>query len=336
MTTNRHPAYPSPLSGANLLVTGGTGAFGRAFVAHALTAGVRRVAVLSRDEAKQAAMALTLPDPRVRFLVGDVRDPQRMLDACRDVDLVVHAAAMKRVETCEADPWEATQTNVMGTMHLARACIERGVRRAVFLSTDKAAAPNTHYGCTKREAESLWLGSNVYAAGTGTRFACTRYGNVLGSTGSVVPLWRAQAARGEPLTITDPHCTRFFMRMSEAVELVSHALAALRGGETFVPKIGRAEILDLAEAVAPGHPTTTVGLRPGEKLHETLITEDEARRARDTGYCYVLEPATAPWESRSGAPSIGETFTPGLGDTFTYRSDVGLMLTVAQLREMIA
>lgn len=328
--TTRPMHENAPLTGASVLITGGTGAFGRAFAVHALAAGARRVAILSRDEAKQAAMQLALTDPRLRFLVGDVRDPHRLLDACRGVDLVVHAAAMKRVETCEADPWEATQTNVMGTMHLARACIERGVRRAVFLSTDKAAAPNTHYGCTKREAESLWLGSNVYAAGTGTRFACTRYGNVLGSTGSVVPLWRAQAARGEPLTLTDRRCTRFFMRMAEAVALVDHALGHMRGGETFVPKIGRAEILDLAEAVAPGHPTTTVGLRPGEKLHETLITEDEATRARDAGYCYLLEPATTPWEA-TDRPVI-----PWVGEGFTYRSDVGLMLTVAQLREMIA
>lgn len=330
MTTIRHFGYPSPLSGANLLVTGGTGAFGRAFVAHALSAGARRIAVLSRDETKQAAMAATLTDARLRFLVGDVRDPQRLLDACRDVDLVVHAAAMKRVETCEADPWEATQTNVMGTMHLARACIERGVRRAVFLSTDKAAAPHTHYGCTKREAESLWLGSNVYAAGTGTRFACTRYGNVLGSTGSVLPLWRGQAARGEPLTITDPHCTRFFMRMADAVALVEYALGAMQGGETFVPKIGRARITDLASAVAPDAATTETGLRPGEKLHETLITEDEARHARDAGYCYLLEPAAVRWEA-TDRPVI-----PWVGPDFTYRSDVGCMLTVEQLKELIA
>jgi UDP-N-acetylglucosamine 4,6-dehydratase len=312
------------------LITGGTGSFGQAFTRHLLTTDVARVAILSRDEAKQAAMRQAFgDDPRLRFFIGDVRDAVRVMDACRGVDVVVHAAATKRVETCEENPNEAVATNVLGTMHLARACIERGVGRAVFLSTDKAASPNTLYGATKQVAERLWLGANIYAAGAGTRFACTRYGNVLGSTGSVVPLWRGQVARGEPITITDAGMSRFWMRMADAVALVRLALAHMQGGEVFIPKVGRAWITDLAEAIAPGHPVTVVGLRPGEKIHETLITEDESRAARDAGTHYVIEPELVTWGQRTASR------LPWVGPGFVYRSDRGEMLTVDQLKGMV-
>lgn len=327
MTENK--AIPA-LTDRNILVTGGTGTFGQAFARRALDLGVRRLAIFSRGEAKQAAMRVAFgDDPRLRFLVGDVRDATRCLEVCRGVDTVIHAAALKRVEVCEQDPAEAVATNILGTLHLARAAVERGVRHAVFLSTDKACSPNTLYGSTKLTAERLWRGANAYGAGTGTRFACTRYGNVLGSTGSVVPLWQQQAAQGMPLTLTDAGMTRFWMRIEDAVELVLLALARMRGGEVFVPKIGRAWVTDLAEAVAPGAPRTVTGLRPGEKLHETLITEDEARTTYDDGECYVMEPEAVTWETRP--PSS----RPWVGPGFTYRSDRGSMLTPEDLRRML-
>jgi UDP-N-acetylglucosamine 4,6-dehydratase len=253
----------------------------------------------------------------------------------RGVELVAHAAAMKRIETCEMDPHEAVKSNITGTWNVARACIAAGVRRAVLLSTDKAAAPNTHYGATKMAAERLWNASNVYAAGTPTRFAASRYGNVLGSTGSVVPLWRAQVARGEPVTLTDERMTRFWMGMREAVDLVLYALTAMRGGEVFVPRIGAAPVLDLARAVveangtpyAPGHVVT--GLRPGEKLHELLISSDEARHTHDTGTHYVIEPESRTWDA---VPPLAAPLVP---EDFAYASDTARRLTVDEMRRML-
>jgi UDP-N-acetylglucosamine 4,6-dehydratase/5-epimerase len=317
------------LAGRSVLVTGGTGSFGRAFVRTALEMGAARVAVVSRDEAKQAAMRAEVPDPRLRFLIGDVRDPNRVMDALRGVEIVIHAAAMKRVETCEADPNEAIATNVDGTAHVARACIERGVERCVILSTDKAAAPNTLYGATKLTAERLWLASNVYAAGTATRFSATRYGNVIGSTGSVVPLWKKQRERGV-ITVTDPRMTRFWMTMDDAVHLVLRALREMRGGEVFVPKIRAASILALAAEVAAGCRHQVTGIRPGEKLHETLITEDEARTTHDLGDCYVIEPPTRTWGD------VLPPNAPRVPDGFSFRSDTAEAFPPRQLAEVAA
>jgi UDP-N-acetylglucosamine 4,6-dehydratase len=309
------PDGMTPLAGQSILITGATGSFGRAFTKRALHDGARRVVIFSRDEAKQAAMRNELADPRLRFFIGDVRNAQRVTEAMRNVDIVIHAAAMKRVETCEADPSEAKLTNVDGTENVARACITNGVGRAVFLSTDKAADPITTYGYTKALAERLWNGWNVYSAGTRTRFSATRYGNVMGSTGSVLPLWRAQAERGEPLTVTHPAMSRFWMRMEEAVELVILALTEMRGGEVFVPRIGASRILDLAEAVAPGSPTRTIGLRAVEKIHETLLTENESRTAYDCGGYFVIEPESRSWGE---LPPLDH---PRVELGFSFRSD---------------
>lgn len=344
------PVIPvvDPLQGRAVLVTGGTGTFGQAFARRALAAGARKVVIVSRGEAKQAAMKAALPDERLRFLIGDVRDARRMAEAFRGIDVVVHAAALKRVETCEADPDEAIATNVLGTQHVARACIERGVQRAVFLSTDKAAAPNTLYGHTKATAERAWVAANVYAAGTPTRFAATRYGNVIGSTGSVLPLWRDQKARGVPLTLTDERATRFWMTIADAVDLVLLALREMRGGEVFVPKCKAAPILDLARAVAetevvtaplgervtfpyaPGHICT--GLRRGEKLHELLVSEDEAQDVLDHGTYFVIDPDRT-WEN---GPHPRWTYTAADdGPVGAYRSDAAPRWTVEELRRMI-
>lgn len=323
--------HPSPLKGRSILITGGAGAFGQAFARRALDDGARRVVIFSRSESTQAAMkAQFRHESRLRFVIGDVRDQLRIMDACRNVDMVVHAAALKRVEVCEADPSEAIATNIIGTQNVARACVERGVAQAVFLSTDKAAESNTLYGSTKFAAEKYWVAANVYAAGTVTRFSATRYGNVLGSTGSVIPTWRAQAAAGQPLTITDCRMDRFFMSMDQAVDLVVLTLRSMRGGEVFVPKLATATVRALAAAVAPMSPTIETGIRPGEKLHETLIGEDEARSTYDMGTHYIIEPTTRSWGQF--APPNG-ILVP---DTFTYRSDMGPVLTAGQLQGMVA
>ncbi len=319
----------SPLIGRSILVTGGTGSFGQAFVRRCLADGARRVVIYSRDEAKQAAMAGGLSDSRLRFFIGDVRDDERLIQAMRGVDDVVHAAALKRIETCEANPDEAVCTNITGTQNVATACILAGVERACLLSTDKAAAPNTLYGATKLAAERSWLASNVYAAGTATRFVATRYGNVLGSTGSVVPLWKAQAPSGE-ITITDLLCSRFFMTMTQAVDLVVTALSDCRPGALYVPKIFATGILQLAKIVAPNCAVRTIGLRPGEKLHETLITHDEARRTYDCGAYYLVDSEAPTWGTLEPIAS------PKVPADFTYRSDVAEPLLPSELREMAA
>lgn len=313
------------------LITGGTGSFGRAYSRHLLARGAERVVILSRDELKQAEMRSELNDDRVRFFIGSVTDPERVKLAMRGVTYVVHAAAMKRVETCEANPYEATQTNVIGTAVVARAALEAGVSRAVFLSTDKAVAPNTLYGTTKLAAERLWCQFNVYAAGTPTRLSATRYGNVLGSRGSVLGLFRAQAEAGGPLTITDRRMTRFFMLMSDAISLVDLAFREMRSGEVFVPKLQATAITDLAKAVAPGMPWTEVGIRPGEKLHESLVGEDEVRSLYDYGGHYRIEPNRT-WEDGMHADIQGTK----VDEDFTYRSDSVRRFTGDGLRELVA
>lgn len=322
----------------NILVTGGTGSFGKAFARYALDNGVRRLVIFARDEAKRSVMEREFPDPRMRFFTGDVRDRGRLRLAMDGVDIVIHAAAMKRIETCEADPSEAVATNVIGSQNVALAAIQAGVQKALLLSTDKAPVAHTLYGATKFCAERLWNASNVYAAGGPTRLAATRYGNVLGSRGSVLDLWRQQYAARQPLTLTDERCTRFWMTMDDALYLVLDALDEMQGGEVFIPAIGSAPLLRLAQAFAerdgkvyePGH--VCAGLRPGERLHETLITSDEARHAYGAELHYVIEPEVRLWVSKSeagpGAP---------LPEGFTYRSDSNPeQLSVDELREMIA
>ena len=310
------------------LITGGAGSFGQAFVRYLLSdPATARVVILSRDEAKHAAMGAELNDPRLRFFVGTVCDSERLELAMRGIDHVVHAAAMKRVETCEDNPEEAYQVNITGTSKVARACMHAGVKRAVFLSTDKAAVPNTHYGATKMAAERLWCRWNVYTAGKDTRYAATRYGNVLGSRGSVLPLFHAQALNGGPLTVTDPAMTRFWMTMDQAVALVALAFREMRGGEVFVPKIGGCTMADFAAELFPGVPVKSVGIRPGEKMHETLVGEDEIRTTYDHGTHYTIEPHRT-WEDAMPARGMK------VGARFRYRSDTQRILP-GDLAEMV-
>lgn len=322
------------LTGRSVLVTGGTGTFGHAFVRRAIEGHASRIVVVSRDEKKQADMASEFADHarKLRFFIGDVCDRERMERAMRGVDFVVHAAAMKRIDTCEENPAEAVRTNVAGTMAVADACIAAGVEAAVFLSTDKAAAPVTLYGASKLAAERLWVRSNVYAAGS-TRFVATRYGNVLGSRGSVVEAWRKQGAGN--LRVTDHRMTRFWMTIQDAVDLV---LTALKwggpGGEVFIPKCKAAPILMLAHAVVGPHfHYDETGIRRGEKLHETLIAPDEARYVEDRGDLFVLKPDVT-WDSRIRWEQAGG-HPLRLREGEEYSSHTAPQWTVDELRGML-
>lgn len=306
------------------LVTGGTGALGQALVQRLLDDGAERVAVFSRDEHKQQRMAeafgqtgLATSD-RLRFFLGDVRDRERLSRACVGVDAVIHAAALKVVPSLEYNPGEAVKTNVYGAQNVIEAALDRGVRRVVAISSDKACEPLNIYGASKLCAEKLITAAQEYG-GNATTFSALRYGNVTGSTGSVVPAWAALAAKGFPLPITDPAMTRFWITLHDAVDLVIYALKHAEGGEVFVPKLPAYSVLDLAQALAPGHATVITGIRPGEKLHESLIGEHEVPFARDLGEHYAL--------LRPGAER-GEPLRAG----FRYRSDAGPQLSILELR----
>jgi UDP-N-acetylglucosamine 4,6-dehydratase len=303
------------LSGKVILLTGGTGSFGRAFVDRVLaTERDVTIRVFSRDELKQSEMSAKLADDRLRFLIGDVRDRERLKRAARGVDVIVHAAAMKQVPACEYNPSEAVATNVGGAQNVVDAAIDLGVPRVIALSTDKAVNPVNLYGATKLCAEKLVVQGNAYASGTETKLSCVRYGNVVGSRGSVVPVFREQATRGR-LTITDERMTRFWISLPEAVDLVAYGLENMVGGEVFVPKIPSMGVLDLAETIAPGVPHDVVGIRPGEKLHEILLTNDEIRHTVDAGEVYVVKPEHPWWND------VGWDSAAALPDGFVYSSD---------------
>ena len=305
----------SILDGRSVLITGGTGSFGRAFVEHALTSRARKVIVFSRDEQKHYALERQFDDRRMRFFVGDIRDRDRLQVALRDVDVVIHAAAMKHVPICEYNPLEAVQTNVQGARFLIEAAMSCGVERVVALSTDKAVSPANLYGATKLCMEKLLIAANAYAGDRTTRFSVVRYGNVMGSAGSVIPLFRSQRSRGQ-LTITDSRMTRFWITMPDAIALVLRGLALMTGGEIFIPKLPTPDIETLAEAVAPGVPRATVGIRPGEKLHETLISAEEARRTSDLGDVLVIWP-----EFQFRATLSGVRPGKPVPEDFVYSSD---------------
>jgi len=318
------------LDGKTVLITGGTGSFGRAFVETALQSRARKIIVFSRDEQKHYAMERQVKDPRMRFFVGDIRDRDRLQTALRDVDIVVHAAAMKHVPICEYNPLEAVHTNVAGAKNLIEAAMANRVSKLIALSTDKAVAPANLYGATKLCMEKLLIAANAYAGDRSTRCSIVRYGNVMGSAGSVIPLFRSQLRHGE-LTITDARMTRFWIEMAEAIALVLRGLAQMTGGEIFVPKLPTTDIGTLAEAVAPGVPCTTIGIRPGEKLHEVLVSAEESRRASDVGDMIVIWPE---FQFHAGARA-----RPGqeLPDGFVYSSDLaGPRLSIEQTRTLVA
>jgi UDP-N-acetylglucosamine 4,6-dehydratase/5-epimerase len=282
---------------SSVLVTGGTGSFGHTLVELMLAKyHPRRLVIFSRDELKQSEMMKRFSDPSLRFFVGDVRDRDRLERAMHDVDVVFHAAALKQIPSCEYNPFEAIQTNVMGTKNVIDAAVDQTVKRVMFISTDKAVNPINLYGATKLCAEKLAVQGNVYGHGRGTRFSVVRYGNVIGSRGSVIPLFAAQRSTGR-VTVTDPKMTRFWIHLQDGVEFAIHCAEIMQGGEIFVPKIASMRIMDLVRAVAPDCEVDFIGIRPGEKLHEILISEDESRQAREFDDMFVIEPLYPSWTS---------------------------------------
>lgn len=287
--------------GKTVLVTGGTGTFGQAFARYLLEREpIVALRVLSRDELKQSELARRIVDDRLRFFIGDVRDADRLRRAFDGVDIVVHAAALKQVPACEYNPFEAVKTNILGAQNVIDAAIDRGVQRVVGLSTDKAASPVNLYGATKLCAEKLFVQGNAYVGPYRTLFGCVRYGNVVGSRGSVIPLFLEQRTTGT-VTVTDRAMTRFWMTVIEAVEFVKRAVESLHGGEIFVPKLPSVRVMDLVEAIAPQCEVREIGIRPGEKLHETLLTAEESRHSFDLGQSFIVTPEHS-WWSREPWP----------------------------------
>ena len=282
-----------------VLVTGGTGSFGKKFVSVMLNeCKPKKLIIFSRDELKQHDMRQMFSDKDspVRYFIGDVRDRERLERAFHGVDIVVHAAALKQVPACEYNPIEAIKTNVVGATNVIEAAIDQGVKKVLALSTDKAVNPANLYGATKLCAEKLFVQGNAYSGDVGTVFSCVRYGNVVGSRGSVIPLFKKQRETGK-VTVTDPRMTRFWITLDQGVHFVINCIERMHGGEVFVPKIPSMNIIDLATAIAPGCSVENVGIRPGEKLHEVLLSEDEARDAIELDDMFVVEPSHPWWNT---------------------------------------
>ena len=314
-----------------VLVTGGTGSFGKKFVEIMLREyHPKRLVIFSRDELKQHDMRTSGFDhPTLRYFIGDVRDPGRLQRALAGVTVVVHAAALKQVPACEYNPFEAIQTNIMGGRNVIDAAIDQRVHRILALSTDKAVNPINLYGATKLCAEKMFVQANAYAGAQETRFSCARYGNVVGSRGSVIPVFMEQRKRGR-ITITDPRMTRFWLTLEHGVRFVIRAIEQMHGGEIFVPKIPSMRLLDLAEVVAPGCLVEYIGIRPGEKLHEVLLSEDEARSAVEVDEMFIIQPSH-PWWNRGNWVCGRE-----LPTEFRYTSDSNEQwLSHHQLQELI-
>ena len=316
---------------ASVLVTGGTGSFGHKFVEIMLERyHPRRLVVYSRDELKQLEMAARFDHhPALRFFLGDVRDRERLERAMHGIDIVVHAAALKQIPACEYNPFEAIQTNVNGTKNVIDAAIDQGVRRVVAISSDKAVNPINLYGATKLCAEKLAVQANAYGHPRGTVFGVVRYGNVIGSRGSVIPLFASQRASGT-VTVTERGMTRFWLRLEQGIEFVIGCASLMSGGEIFVPKIPSMRIMDMVQAIAPGCEIEDIGIRPGEKLHEILVSEDESRQALEFNDMFVIEPLDPLWggyRSREGGKR------PARG--FRYSSDSNdVWLSPAAMKEL--
>jgi UDP-N-acetylglucosamine 4,6-dehydratase len=316
-----------------VLVTGGTGSFGKKFIEIMLAEyQPTKLIVYSRDELKQHEMRVAgFEHPSLRYFIGDVRDQLRLERAMHGVDIVIHAAALKQVPACEYNPMEAIKTNILGSSNVIDAALNAGVKKVMALSTDKAVNPVNLYGATKLAAEKLFVQSNAYAAGTTTRFSCVRYGNVVGSRGSVIPIFIKQRQNGK-LTITDKRMTRFWLTLEQGVRFVIRCSEQMYGGEVFVPKIPSTKIIDLAKVVAPQAEIEVIGIRPGEKLHEVLINEDEARSTVELDDMFVVQPTAALWFGREwqkeGRP---------LPDGYRYTSESNPQwLTIDQIRDIIA
>lgn len=321
------------LDGKVVLLTGGTGSFGKKFVEIALNRfQPKKLIVFSRDELKQHEMRQRFPDTGgspMRYFIGDVRDRERLFRAFHGVDYVVHAAALKQVPTCEYNPFEAVQTNVIGAQNIIDAAIDRGVKRVLALSTDKAVNPVNLYGATKLCAEKMFVQGNSYSGPENTRLSCCRYGNVAGSRGSVIPLFHEQRKTGT-VTVTDPRMTRFWITLEQGAEFVIRAIEQMHGGEIFVPKIPSMNIMDLVNSLAAGCEIKYIGARPGEKIHEVLISEDESRNTVELEDMYVIRPLHAWWGEDNW--STGKPFPAGA----RFSSDNnGRWLSAKELKELI-
>ncbi|MFQ5889666.1 MAG: UDP-N-acetylglucosamine 4,6-dehydratase (inverting) [Gemmatimonadota bacterium] len=316
-----------------VLVTGGTGSFGRKLTEVMLKrCRPRKLIILSRDELKQHEMRQLYPDvgsSPMRYFVGDVRDKERLERAFSGVDIVVHAAALKQVPACEYNPFEAVRTNIMGAKNVIDAAINQGVKRVMAISTDKAVNPINLYGATKLCAEKIFIQANSYSGTEGCRFSCARYGNVVGSRGSVIPVFRQQRTNGK-ITITDHRMTRFWITLDRGVEFVMSCIEVMYGGEVFVPKIPSMRIIDLAEAVAPGCDVEYIGIRPGEKVHEALVSANEVRHTVELEDMYVILPVHPWW------PIDNWSKGRALPEDFRYASNTNSdWLSIDELRELI-
>ena len=312
-----------------VLVTGGTGSFGKKFIRKALTLGVKKIIVFSRDELKQYEMAQEFTDPRIRFFIGDVRDKDRLYRAFDGVDIVIHAAALKHVGACEYNPFEAIKTNVHGAQNIVEAAIDRGVEKVIALSTDKACSPINLYGATKLASDKLFIAANAYVGDKHTKFSVVRYGNVVGSRGSVVPFFKKMRETGV-LPVTDDRMTRFWITLDQGVQFVIDNLGRMHGGELFVPKIPSMKVMDLAKAIGPECEIKIVGIRPGEKLHEAMITEDDARHTIEFDNYYVIQPEFNWWSADYAKGS------KPLSEGFHYVSDENTQwLSVEELRDLV-
>jgi len=318
----------------SILITGGTGSFGQMFVKTLLEKySPKRVIVYSRDELKQSEMKSNplLQNPALRFFLGDVRDRERLYLAMRDVDYVVHAAALKQVPAAEYNPHEFIKTNVNGATNVVEASLRAGVKKVVALSTDKAVNPVNLYGATKLCSDKVFIAANSYAGDSGTIYSVVRYGNVVGSRGSVIPLFVKQRENGV-LTITKPEMTRFLITLQKGVDFVLESLESMVGGELFVPKIPACSVADIANVVAPNAKWETIGMRPGEKMHEILIPEDEARNVLEFDNHFVVQPIQSFWGNKIGI--LGGRSCP---ENFRYASNVNCeSLNEEQLRELLS
>ncbi len=321
-------------SRSTVLITGGTGSFGRKFTEILLREHrPKKLIIFSRDELKQHEMRQQWDDSSgrwpIRYFVGDVRDKERLYRATHNVDVIVHAAALKQVPACEYNPFEAVQTNILGAKNVIDAAIDNRVQRVVALSTDKAVNPINLYGATKLAAEKLFVQGNAYAGDRQTRFSCVRYGNVVGSRGSVIPLFIEQSKTGT-VTVTDERMTRFWITLEQGVNFVIRCLGVMHGGEVFIPKIPSMRVMDLVRCLAPDSIVKLNGIRPGEKVHESLLSDDEARHAVEFDDMFIVEPLFQWWDTTSwkgGRPLPAE---------FRYTSDTNSQwLSIAQLREML-
>lgn len=321
-----------------LLVTGGTGSFGKVFVQRALQSlRPELLVVYSRDELKQFQMRQEFPveaHPNLRFFLGDVRDRERLYRALDEIDIVIHAAALKQVPAAEYNPLEAIKTNILGAANLIDAAIDRNVKKVVALSTDKAANPVNLYGATKLCSDKLFVAANAYSGRHDTRFSVVRYGNVVGSRGSVIPYFLAQRATGV-LHITDLRMTRFLITLEQGVAFVLESIRAMLGGEIFVPKIPSVKVADLARVIGPGCRQEIIGIRPGEKLHEIMVSQDDARMTLETDKMFVIQPTHDYWTHKEYAKSLpGSRACP---DGFSYASDTNSSwLDDRQIAELVS